>query len=374
MGVLSGIKIIEIEGIGPAPFCGMHLADLGADVVVIERKGAPSFGDVGDKTITKRGKRIVQLNLKESTDKEHLLRLISHADGIIEGMRPGVMERLGLGPDICHTINPRLVYGRVTGWGQTGPLSHAAGHDINYNALSGALWYSGRPGDPPFATPTLIGDIAGGALYLTIGMLAAIISARTTGKGDVVDAAMVDGTAHMMNLIMSLRAFGEVTDERGQSILDGPHWFDTYECEDGNFVSIGSLEPQFYSLLLEKLGLTDDPVFKNQADRTQWPTQKARLASLFKTKNRDAWCQLMEGTDVCFAPVHSPTEAAQHPHMQARGAYYESDGVLQAAPAPKFTRNANGPEHRDALPVNIGDVVKAWEQILPATDEQGDLS
>jgi crotonobetainyl-CoA:carnitine CoA-transferase CaiB-like acyl-CoA transferase len=360
MSVLAGLKIIEIEGIGPAPFCGMHLADLGAEVVVIERPGAAAFGDIGDKTITKRGKQVIKLDLKKPAHKEQLLQLVSQADGLIEGMRPGVMERLGLGPEVCHSINPRLVFGRVTGWGQSGPLAQAAGHDINYNALSGALWYSGRPGDPPFATPTLIGDIAGGALYLTIGMLGAIIKARATGQGDVVDAAMVDGTAHMMNLIMSLRSSGGVKDERGQSMLDGPHWFDTYECSDGKFVSVGALEPHFYALLLEKLDLTEEPIFQSQSDRSQWPAQKSKLATLFKTKSREEWTELLEGTDVCFAPVNNPSEAAEHPHMKARGAYFERDGILQAAPAPKFARSINSEKQTDAFETTVAELLKGW--------------
>jgi len=344
MGILSGIKIIEIQGIGPAPFSGMHLADMGADVVVVERPGPPSFGDLGDATISKRGKKVIKLNLKDTDDQAKLLDLVKHADGLIEGMRPGVMERLGLGPDICLKANPRLAYGRVTGWGQDGPLAKAAGHDINYNALSGALWYSGRPGDPPFATPTLIGDIAGGALYLTIGMLAAILNAQRTGNGDIIDAAMIDGSAHMMNLLLSLKAAGGMSYERGRSVLDGPHWFDTYECKDGGFVSIGSLEPQFYALLLKHLGLTDDPDFQDQLNARKWPAQKARLTEIFKTKTRDDWCEIMEGTDVCFAPVLHPGEAAEHPHMKARGIYNERNGNIEASSAPRFERHAqSGP-------------------------------
>lgn len=362
MGVLSGLKVIEIEAIGPAPFCGMHLADLGAEVVVIERTGPAQFGDMGNKTIIKRGKQVVKLNLKDNADKEQLLQLITSADALIEGMRPGVMERLGLGPDTCHSVNPSLVYGRVTGWGQEGPLCQTAGHDINYTALSGALWYSGRPGDPPFATPTLIGDIGGGALYLTIGMLCGIIQAQKTGKGDVVDAAMVDGTAHMMNLILSLRAFGGVEDQRGKSILDGPHWFDSYECADGHFISIGALEPHFYALLLKKLDLTADPDFTDQMNSALWPAQKAKLASLFKTESRQYWCTILEGTDACFAPVHSPSEAAKHPHMQHRSIYKTIDGNLQAAPAPKFASTKFDGFPSDARPVDIQTLLSAWRK------------
>ena len=363
MGVLSGIKIIEIQGIGPAPFSGMHLADMGADVIVIERPGPPAFGDLGDATITKRGKKVLTLNLKDPADRDKVLELVKHADGLIEGMRPGVMERLGLGPDECLAANPRLVYGRVTGWGQDGPLAHAAGHDINYNALSGALWYSGKPGDPPFATPTLIGDIAGGALYLTIGMLAALLNAQRTGQGDVIDAAMIDGSAHMMNLILSLQAAGGVSYERGKSVLDGPHWFDTYECRDGGFISIGSLEPQFYALLLEKLELTDDPDFKNQMDVSKWPAQKARLTELFLTRTRDQWCELMEGTDVCFAPVLHPGEAAKHPHMAYRNIYNEYRGHLEARAAPRFGKQQDQSVREPADKISIEDLVIALDEL-----------
>jgi len=361
MSVLSGIKIIEIEGIGPAPFCGMHLADLGADVIVIERPGPPAFGDSGNATITKRGKRILKLNLKDNDDKEHLLKLVEYADGLIEGMRPGVMERLGLGPDICHAINSKLAYGRVTGWGQDGPLAHAAGHDINYNALSGALWYSGKPGDPPFATPTLIGDIAGGALYLTIGMLGAILQAQRTGKGDVIDAAMVDGSAHMMNLILSLKAAGGVSYERGKSVLDGPHWFDTYECSCGGFVSIGSLEPKFYALLLKHLNLSNDPEFVDQMNVSKWPAQKKRLTEIFKSKSRDEWTADMEGTDICFAPVLHPGEAAEHAHIKHRQIYQTLNGNIEAASAPRFgTQNVNN-VRKNSISAKLDHVLNEWK-------------
>lgn len=360
MSILSGLQIIEMHGIGPAPFCGMHLADMGADVVAIERPGSPSFSDVGNTTITKRGKTIIKLDLKDAADREKLLELVKYADGLIEGMRPGVMERLGLGPDVCHAINPGLAYGRVTGWGQDGPLSQAAGHDINYIGLSGALWYAGRPGNPPFAPPTLIGDIAGGALYLTIGMLAAVLNAHKTGQGDVVDAAMVDGSAHMMNLILSMKAIGGLSYERGKSILDGAHWFDTYECRDGGFVSIGSLEPKFYALLLENLGLTGDPLFTDQMDTKQWPAQKARLAEIFKSRTRDEWCVQMEGTDICFAPVLHPGEANEHPHIRARNIYAEHSGNLQTAPAPRFANRNPAFSPKPARKISIHEILDQW--------------
>lgn len=359
MSILSGVKIIEIQGIGPAPFCGMHLADMGADVVVIERPGPSQFGDIGDATITKRGKRALKLDLKSKSDKAKLLSLIAGADGLIEGMRPGVMERLGLGPDKCHAVNPKLAYGRVTGWGQEGPLAQAAGHDLNYIALSGALWYAGKPGDPPFAPPTLIGDIAGGALYLTIGMLAAIMKAWKTGEGDVVDAAMIDGSAHMMNLILSLKAAGGVSFERGKSVLDGPHWFESYACKDGGFVTIGSLEPQFYALLLGNLGLTDDPDFQDQMDVAKWPSQKNRLAEIFKSKTRDEWCNQMEGTDICFAPVLHPGEAAEHPHLKARQTYVVKNEALQGSAAPRFA-SASKTLNGACLQTDIDRLLEEW--------------
>lgn len=359
MSILSGVKIIEIEGIGPGPFCGMLLSDLGADVIVIERPGTAQYASSGDKTITKRGKRSICLDLKNDDDKNKLFALIAEADGLIEGMRPGVMEKLGLGPDICRKINSKLAYGRVTGWGQGGPLSHAAGHDLNYIGLSGALWYSGKPGDPPFAPPSLVGDVAGGALYLAIGMLATVMKARETGKGDVIDAAMIDGSAHMMNLLLTAKQFGALQNERGKSILDGPHWYDSYECKDGGFITIGSLEPKFYALLLEKLDLSSDDSFSNQMDASAWPAQKEKLTEIFKSKTRDEWCELIEGSDVCFAPVLSPDEAAVHPHNQARNIYARDRGSLEAMPAPRFAENPNK-SPSNSTSTTVEDVLKGW--------------
>ncbi|NNC37089.1 MAG: CoA transferase [Acidimicrobiales bacterium] len=360
MSILSGVKIIEIEGIGPGPFCGMLLADLGADVVVIERPGTAQFASSGETTITKRGKNSISLNLKNEDDKKLFFKLIEKSDGLIEGMRPGVMEKLGLGPEICHKINPRLAYGRVTGWGQDGPLSHAAGHDLNYIGLSGALWYSGRPGDPPFAPPSLVGDVAGGALYLAIGMLATIMKARESGNGDVVDAAMIDGSAHMMNLLLTAKQFGALQNERGKSILDGPHWYDSYSCKDGGFITIGSLEPKFYALLIEKLELTNDASFANQMDASVWPEQKEKLATIFKSRTRDEWCELMEGTDICFAPVLNPDEAAEHPHMKSRKTYSSERGSLEAMPAPRFSNHANRAPS-NSHPTTVADLLQKWK-------------
>jgi len=339
MGVLDGIRIIEIAGIGPAPFCGMLLADMGADVILIERAGS-KIGDpldLGKCTITNRGKRSLALDLKDSHAIDAVLRLIDGADGLIEGMRPGVMERLGLGPDVCLERNPRLVYGRMTGWGQEGPLAQAAGHDINYIALSGALWFSGAPGTPPMAPPTLVGDLGGGALYLAMGVLAGILSAGRTGKGQVIDAAIVDGSANMMNLLLSAHAAGKQPFARGRGLLDGPHWYGSYACADGHFVSIGALEPQFSALLFAKLGLGGDPEFKQPYDPRCWAPLRERLAAIFLTQSRQHWVDLLEGSDACFAPVLTPREAMAHPHIAARGVYVEHDGVLQAAPAPRFS-------------------------------------
>ena len=337
MGVLSGVRIVEIAGIGPGPFCGMLLADMDAEVILVERSGAKGgMLDLGKNTIVNRGKRSVALDLKDPQAIEAVLRLIDRADGLIEGMRPGVMERLGLGPEVCLQRNPRLVYGRMTGWGQTGPIAQAAGHDLNYIALSGALWYGGEPGRPPLAPPTLVGDLGGGALYLAMGLLAGILRARSTGQGQVVDAAIVDGSANMMNLLLSLHAAGQQPMERGKGLLDGPHWSGSYTCADGLFVSVQALEPQFNALLFTKLGLGENPEFQKPYDPRLWPLLRERLVALFASQPRQHWVDLLEGTDACFAPVLTPREAMNHPHMAARGVYAEHEGVLQAAPAPAF--------------------------------------
>lgn len=344
MGVLAGVRVVEIAGLGPAPFCGMLLADMGADVVLVERAGARGADALalGRNAIVNRGKRSLALDLKDPAAVDAVLRLVEGADALIEGMRPGVMERLGLGPDACHARNPRLVYGRMTGWGQHGPLAQAAGHDINYIALSGALWFAGAPGEPPMAPATLVGDLGGGALYLALGVLAALLSARATGVGQVIDAAIVDGSANLMNLLLSAHAAGQQPFERGRGLLDGPHWYGTYACADGGFVSVGALEPQFNALLLARLGLADDPDFRNAYDARRWPRLRERLAALFATEPRAHWVALLEGSDACFAPVLTPLEALAHPHLAARGVYARRDGVLQAAPAPRFSATPSG--------------------------------
>jgi alpha-methylacyl-CoA racemase len=336
--MLSGIKIVEICGIGPGPFCAMHLADLGADVIAVERAESVSITGEANAPANplNRGKRSVVADLKSPEGRETVLKLIESADVLIEGMRPGVMERLGLGPNECQARNPRLVYGRMTGWGQNGPMASAAGHDNNYIALSGALYHSGTAGEAPSSPITLIGDIGGGALYLAVGVLAGVLNARQTGKGTVVDAAIVDGSAHMMQLMMSLSRRGLLQEQRGKSVHDGSHFYATYRCADDQYVALGSMEPQFYALLLKKLGLQDDPRFARQWDMKRWDELRGLLAEVFAAQPRAHWCDLLEGTDVCFAPVLSPREAAQHPHMMERGVYFERDGMLQASPAPRF--------------------------------------
>ena len=361
-GPLAGIRVIEIAGIGPAPFCGMLLADLGADVVVVDRV-IPNRDtiDLGREAILNRGKRFVSLDLKQSAAVEHVLDLVEHSHAIIEGMRPGVMERLGLGPDVCLDRNPALVFGRMTGWGQDGPLAQTAGHDINYIALSGALWYAGEPGALPMAPPGLVGDIGGGALYLAVGLLAAILSARESGKGQVVDAAIVDGSAHMMNLLLSLKATGHFVNERGRSILDGPHWYSTYRCADDRYISLGSLEPKFYTLLCQKLGIADQPDFANGYDPACWPDLRHRFEELFRRRTRDEWMTLLEGTYACFAPVLDPDEAASHPHMAARQIYKKIDGIIQAMPSPRFS-NTPPPEPtvKSAGPNQKRTILQQW--------------
>lgn len=354
-GPLSGVRIVEFAGIGPGPFCGMLLSDLGADVVRIDRAG--SGGSPNPRDVTGRGRRSIALNLKDPGDVELALKLIERADGLIEGFRPGVMERLGLGPDTALERNPKLVYGRMTGWGQYGTLAHAAGHDLNYIALTGALGAMGRKGERPYPPLNLIGDYGGGALYLAFGLCAGIIHARETGEGQVIDCAMTDGAASLAAMFFGMRASGIWSDKREDNLLDGgAHFYDVYECSDGLYVSIGAIEPQFYALLLEKAGLSD-PEFKAQMDRSKWPSLKQKLADVIATKTREEWCDIMEGTDICFAPVLSLAEAPAHPHNRARETFVEFEGVVQPAPAPRFSKTPGmiqGPapgadQHRDAI-------------------------
>ena len=334
-GPLSGLKVVEFAGIGPGPFCGMLLSDLGADVVRVDRKG----GRGGAKSdITARGRRSVALDLKQPAAVEACLKLIEGADAILEGFRPGVMERLGLGPDVALQRNPKLVYGRMTGWGQFGPYAQAAGHDMNYIAITGALHGMGNAGRKPVPPLNLVGDFGGGALYLAFGLLAGVISARSTGKGQVIDCAMSDGAASLMAMFYGFKAGGAWSDAgRRTNLLDGgAHFYDTYQCSCGRWISIGSIEPQFYALLLEKTGI-NDPEFQAQMERGKWDGLREKLATVIATKTQDEWCSIMDATDVCFAPILNMDEAPKHPHNVARQTFLELDGVTQPAPAPRFS-------------------------------------
>ena len=332
-GPLTGLKVVEFAGIGPGPFCGMLLSDLGADVVRIDRKGGRG-GAPSD--ITARGRRSVALDLKSPAAIEACLKLMESADAVFEGFRPGVMERLGLGPDVALKRNPKLVYGRMTGWGQTGPYANAAGHDMNYIAITGALHAIGTT-DKPVPPLNLVGDFGGGALYLAFGLLAGVIQARESGKGQVIDCAMSDGAASLMAMFYGFKASGMWQGGRRNNLLDGgAHFYDTYQCADGKWISIGSIEPQFYALLLEKTGI-DDPEFQRQMDRAAWPSLHDKLAAVIAVKTRDEWCEIMDATDVCFAPVLDLDEAPKHPHNAARQTFVEVAGVIQPAPAPRFS-------------------------------------
>ncbi len=359
MGPLDGIKIIEIAGIGPGPFCAMMLSDLGAEVIRVDRKSAMGGGTKFD--ILSRGRKSIALDLKNPEAIEIVLKLVVQADALIEGFRPGVMERLGLGPEVCLERNPKLVFGRMTGWGQEGPLAHAAGHDINYISLSGVLHSIGKQGDPPVPPLNLVGDFGGGGMMLALGITAALLESKQSGKGQVVDAAMTDGSAALMGIIYGLKASGIWTNEKGTNLLDGgAHFYDTYECSDGKYVSIGSIEPQFYALLLEKTGI-DDPAFQNQMDKDAWPELKAKLAAVLKTKTRDEWCAIMEGSDVCFAPILDLDEAPEHPHNKARGTFVDIDGVMQPGPAPRFSRTApDVPSPPPKAGEHTEEVLSAW--------------
>jgi alpha-methylacyl-CoA racemase len=351
-GPLAGFRIIEIAGIGPGPFCAMMLADLGAEVLRVDRAEKAKLPRMPGPNLDflARGRRCAAVDLKSPAGVEVVLRLVEKADGLIEGFRPGVMERLGLGPDACLARNPGLVYGRMTGWGQEGPLAKAAGHDLNYIALTGALHAIGRPDSPPPPPLNLVGDFGGGGLLLAYGILAALLERTKSGKGQVVDAAMVDGAAALMAIIFGAHASGWWKDQRFSNMLDGgAHFYDCYETADGKYVSIGAIEPQFYAILLDKLGLAGEDLPK-QMDRSAWPKLKERFTALFKTKTRDEWCRIMEGTDICFAPVLSLAEAPEHPHVKARNTFVEVDGVRQPGPAPRFSRTPAAIERPPAHP------------------------
>ncbi len=333
MGPLSGTKIIELAGIGPGPFCGMLLSDMGAEVIRVDRPG----GGAGTDVLT-RGRKSIAIDLKSDAGREAVLRLCESSDALFEGFRPGVTERLGLGPDECLARNEKLVYGRMTGWGQDGPMAQAAGHDINYISLVGALHAIGEAGGKPVPPLNLVGDFGGGGMVLAFGLVCAMLEAQKSGRGQVVDTAMVDGAAVLMGMFFTMHGNGMFKTERGTNLLDGgAHFYGTYETADGKYVSIGSIEPQFYALLLEKAGLDQDK-YAAQMDQARWGELKADLAAVFKTRTREEWCAVMEGTDVCFAPVLSLDEVSDHPHNTARNAFLEIDGIVQPAPAPRFSR------------------------------------
>jgi alpha-methylacyl-CoA racemase len=364
-GPLTGYRIIEIAGIGPGPFAAMLLADMGAEVVRIERAGAVrgSLPDGPHYDVLLRGRRNVAIDLKHPDGVEALLTLVESADAIIEGFRPGVMERLGVGPDECLARNPKLVFGRMTGWGQEGPYSQAAGHDINYIALAGALAHFGRVGEAPVPPLNMVGDFGGGGMFLAYGVVCALLEAQRSGQGQVVDTAMVDGAAVLMSMFWSFRTIGMFDENaRGTNLLDtGAHFYDVYQCSDGGYISLGSIEPQFYAELMRLTGLAEDADFAKQMDKTQWPSLKARLTEVFAGKTRAEWCELMEGTDVCFAPVLTMSEAADHPHNVERGTFIDVAGTIQPAPAPRFSRTqaevVSPPAHAGA---HTRDLLRDW--------------
>lgn len=347
MGPLQGTRVIELAGIGPGPFCGMMLADMGAEVIRVDRITGESSFRVND--VLTRGRRSIAIDLKSSDGREVILRLCEEADAIFEGFRPGVTERLGIGPEDCMARNSRLVYGRMTGWGQDGPMAQAAGHDINYIALAGALHGIGRKGERPVPPLNLVGDFGGGGMLLAFGLVCAMLETQKSGMGQVVDAAMVDGAATLMAMFFTMKASGMYSDERGTNLLDGgAHFYDSYETSDGKYISLGSIEPQFYALLVEKAGL-DKEDFSNQMDQGKWSELKAELIELFKTKTRAKWCEIMEGTDICFAPVLSLSEVADHPHNKARATFAELEGMLQPTPAPRYSRSTVSLTHASRM-------------------------
>ncbi len=363
-GPLAGIKVLEVAGIGPGPFCGMMLADMGAELIRIDRADRVRGGDPGrpPADVLARGRRSIGVDLKNAEGVEVVLRFVEQADVIIEGFRPGVMERLGLGPEVCLGRNPRLVYGRMTGWGQEGPMAHAAGHDINDIALAGALEPIGRKGEKPTPPLNLVGDFGGGGMLLAFGVVSALVERASSGQGQVVDAAMVDGAATLMGMFHGMAAAGMWSEERGTNLLDtGAHFYDTFETRDGKYISIGSIEPQFYAELLEKLELGDEDL-PPQMDKAGWAGLKERFEGLFKAKTRAEWCEIMEGSDVCFAPVLSMSEVADHPHIQFRKTFVEAHGLVQPAPSPRFSRTvpaldlppAHAGQHSDEVLESFG--------------------
>ena len=336
MGPLAGIKVVEMAAIGPVPFCAMMLSDMGADVIRIDRLKQKGSGHRAN--VLYRGRKSIAVDLKDPQGVDVAMKLINKCDAVIEGFRPGVMERLGLGPEVCLNQNPKLVYGRMTGWGQQGKLSQAAGHDINYISLAGALGSMGYPDRPPTPPLNLIGDFGGGAMYLLSGVLAALLERHSSGKGQVIDAAMTDGTASLLSGFYGMMAMGMWTTDRYKNRLDGgAFYYGSYECADGKHISLGSLEPQFYALLLEKCGIEDES-FDEQLDQEAWPLKRQKMEAIFKTKTRNQWCEILEGTDVCFAPVLDLEEAPDHPHNKERETFVNFEGITQPAPAPRFSR------------------------------------
>ncbi len=350
-GPLSGIKVVEIAGIGPGPFAAMMLADMGADVVRVDRAQAVTGNfDRQNLEILNRGRRSIGVDLKHPDGVETVMKLVEQADALIEGFRPGVADRLGIGPDVCLARNPKLVYGRMTGWGQDGPYAQAAGHDINYIALAGSLAHFGRAGAKPTPPINLVGDFGGGGMLMAFGVACALVEAGRSGQGQVIDAAMVDGAAALMAMVWGFQALG-IWGPAGTNVLDtGAPFYDTYETSDAKFISLGSLEPQFYAELVTRLGLTDDVELSGQMNQATWPDLRERFTALFLTKTRDEWCEVLEMTDVCFAPVLTMAEAAEHPHLKARETIVTDNGVMQPAPAPRFSRTPGAIQRPPAWP------------------------
>ena len=366
MGPLKDIKVIEMAGIGPAPFCGMILADMGAEVISVERITAAGRGSSAD--IASRGKKSIAVDIRKPEGQEIIKKLVESADVLIEGFRPGVMEKNNLGPDELHKINSKLIFGRMTGWGQSGPLANAAGHDINYISLSGVLGAIGKKNSPPPPPLNLIGDFGGGGMLLALGVCAALNTVNKEEKGQVIDAAMTEGSALLMSMMYGMLNSGIWTDSRDSNLLDGAaHFYGCYECKDGKFVSIGSIEPQFYSLLREKMNIDED-IFDNQMDKNFWPALRENLETRFKEKTREEWCKIMEGTDICFAPVLSMSEAINHKHNVERNSFFELDNVLQPSPAPKFSYSKSEVSHP---PVRVGTHTK---EIMTSLGLEGKVS
>ncbi len=358
MGPLAGLKVVEMSAIGPVPLAGMLLADMGADVLIIDKANDPYImpGDV-----LRRGKRSIEVDMKSELGASTARSLIEKADVLIEGFRPGVMERLGIGPEVFEHTNPKLIFGRMTGWGQTGPLSQAAGHDINYIALTGALNAIGRNDSPPVPPLNLVGDYGGGTMFLIMGVLAALHESRISGKGQVVDTAITEGTANLMSIFYTLSNIGAWSPRRASNLLDSAaHFYDSYQTSDDKYITLGAIEPHFYALMIEKMGLNETD-FAKQNDPRKWPELKSKIASIVRTKTQQQWCDLLEGSDACFAPVLDYSEAPDHPHMQARNAYVTVNGLTQPAPAPKFSRTKS--EIVDKPETDINSVISEWSEV-----------